>query len=133
MRFILDLSLVGVGRGGSAKLGRIDEKAILDSLAADGLISRPVFASNSRSYSFLVSFDGPAEGGEEQLQLTPRSRPARLQKLEKLERRRKKKPKSEMTEEEIKAKLERAQQRRKVRYITLLHNSYILTLAFKHK
>lgn len=108
-----DLSLVGVGRGGSAKLDRIDERSILNSLAADGLITRPIVANKKNALSFDVMLE---EGNGEDVLLTPRSRPARLEKLEKLERRRsKKKPKREMTEEEIKAKLERAQERRKVR------------------
>jgi hypothetical protein len=86
----------------SAKGDRVEEKQLLETLHEEGLIQRPIARA-----TFGVSFEVMAE-----INGTVKRPPPRLAKLE-LES--KKKKKKTLTEEEIRQKLEKAEQRKKVR------------------
>lgn len=105
-RDLSDFSLSGVSCAkisSSAKKIRREERDILANLQNEGLIQRPVSRA-AGGYSFEIVSDEQAMG------LNVRKPPARLMKLEK-----RKKKKRELTEKDIKAKLEKAENRRKVK------------------
>jgi len=79
---------------------RVEEKQLLATLHEEGLIQRPIGRG-----AFTVSFEVMSELDGQ----TIRKPPPRLAKLE-----RKKKKRKVLTEAEIRQKLERAEQRRKV-------------------
>jgi len=82
------------------RLERVEEKQLLATLHEEGLIQRPIGRS-----AFSVSFEVMSELSGQAVCKPP----PRLAKLE-----HKKKKKKELTEAEIRQKLERAEQRRKV-------------------
>lgn len=102
LKFFSDFTLTGqpAPRNLSAKdRARIDEQKILEDLRNEGLIATSTFEARSGMAFEVVE-------ASDQLQLR-RAPPARLAKLNK-------KKKKEKTKEEIAAKLERAEKRRKV-------------------
>ena len=83
---------------------RMEEQRVLLALRDEGFIARPkTRASGGMSYDIMM--DGPDANAFKRP-------PPRLAKLDK-----KRKKKKDLTQEEIKAKLERAEQRRKVRIV----------------
>lgn len=100
----LDLGVTGVQlatRHSANDRSRLEEAQIMQSLRAEGLITKPTAQSSGGMCFEIVSASGDGVG--------PRPPP----RLEKLERRRKKK--KALTEEEIRNKLEMAERRRKKR------------------
>jgi len=81
---------------------RVEEKQLLEALHEEGLIQRPIGRG-----AFTVSFEVMSELSDGQ---TLRRPPPRLAKLDEHT----KKKKKVLTEDEIRQKLERAEQRRKV-------------------
>ncbi|CAD5111942.1 DgyrCDS1204 [Dimorphilus gyrociliatus] len=103
-RDMSDFSLSGVSYArisSATKKIRKEERDILANLQNEGLIQRPVSRA-AGGFSFEIVSDEQAMG------LNVRKPPARLMKLEK-----RKKKKRELTEDDIKAKLEKAELRRK--------------------
>lgn len=91
------------GFGGRKEVERQEEKRILATLHEEGLIERPIVRK-----AFGVSFEVMA--GDSEIPGVLKKPPPRLAKLE---RRRKKR--KVLTEEQIKEKLRKAEERRKVR------------------
>jgi hypothetical protein len=85
----------------SAKVDRVEEKQLLETLHEEGLIQKPIARA-----TFGVSFEVMSELNE-----TVRRPPPRLAKLEMESTKKKKKV---WTEDEIRQKLEKAEKRRKV-------------------
>jgi len=92
------------GKGSSAK-ERVEERTVLETLHEEGLIQRPI-ARKAFGVSFEVLTDDFGTDGAGVL----RRPPPRLAKLEEV-RKRKRKP---LTEMQIREKLRRAEERKKV-------------------
>ena len=106
MSFTDDFGLVGtaVPRRTSAKDRAREEQSILNGLRQEGFITKPVQKATSG-----LSFEVVAADLQGDSYLMARKPPARLAKLEK-----KAKKKRVLTEEELKAKMERVERKRQV-------------------
>ena len=88
---------------------RLDEQRVIATLREEGLITRPMSRATG-GLAFEVTADStPAFARDTLLGARPSLPPLRLAKLEKRKKRRRK-----LTEEDIKSKLEKAEERRKV-------------------
>jgi hypothetical protein len=96
-------------RNSASNKERLDEQRVIAALRDEGLIQRPMSrVANGLSFEIVANEPGASDY---MFDAKVPKRPARLEKLEK--RRKKKRVR---TEEEIAAKLERAELRRKVRF-----------------
>ena len=105
---VSDLGVVGTAcpqRMSAKERERQDERGVLAALQSEGLIQRPL-EQKGGGVRFDIVEQGPLEGLDPWTALRP---PARLAKLEQ-----RTKKKRALTEEEISAKLERAERKRKV-------------------
>ena len=118
--FIADLGIVGKQcpqRLSAKDKERLDEQRVLASLRDEGFIKRPLSRA-AGGYSFEIVMDKP--NPSEYLLGSPiKKPPVRLEKLEK------KKKKRKYTLEQIEAKLEKAEERRRVRIYHQMFNFII--------